>query len=408
MTGSRHIIFIADESILPTDHGGRLAMSNDVKALTAAGFTVSLIVSVDVPQPPSMFEHYAFEFVSSAHFTPRRSVEVAQQTHPGVPRAASVRLPDEEDLRSLRAFLDTQPIPTAIVASHESSLLLGDWIATSSRAPLLLRSHNDEIGYLRAVASDSTSPDEARELRSEATLLEDGFRALLAPVRAVALISPDDATRYAEIGKPTAVVPALTAELTASVRPFEARGPKAAFIGTVAMPHTAAGIQWFVQRVWPRVFRSLPTAELAIAGRGAPDYLLETFEQTPGTSYLGRIEDVQILLESARVFVNPVFHGSGVNMKLAQPAASGVPIVATTFGMRGAPSLAAVVEPSNRPAKLARQTLRYLQDPASWISASEALRRVMSTEYSGARSAQAWSDFVLANADQHPIDETTG
>lgn len=398
MTGSPHVIFVADESILPPDHGGRMAMSNDVKALTAAGLTVSLIVSVDAPQSPDMFGHYSFEFASPVHFTPQRPVEVAKQTHPTFPRASSIRLPDEESLRSLRAFLDTQPIPAAIIATRETSLLLGDWIAASSRAPLILRSHNDEVGYLRSAASDSTSPEEAGELRTEAKLLQAAFRGLLAPVRAVAIISRDDAAAYRKAGKPLALVPALTADLTSTVPPFEARLPRATFIGSLKMPHTAAGIQWFVQRVWPIVRRSLPVAELAVAGRGAPDQLLQTFERAAGVTYLGRVEDVQPLLDSARVFVNPVFHGSGVNMKLAQPAASGVPIVATVFGMRGAPSLTKVVEPSNRPAQLARQILRYLQDPAAWTSASEALRGVMSTAYSISGSARAWNDFVVANA----------
>ena len=397
LTDSPHVIFIADESMLPADHGGRLAMSNDVKALTAAGLTVSLIVSIDAPQSLDAFDHYSYEFASPVHFTPQRSVEIAQQTHPAVPRATSIRFPEEDDLRSLRAFLDTQPIPIAVIASRESTLLLGDWIATSSSAPLLLRSHNDEVGYLRSAAADTTPAKEARELRSEADRLKAVFRDLLKPVQAVALISADDASRYKRIGKPTSVVPALIADVTEAVEPFEARDPRAIFVGSLTAPHTAAGVQWFVQRVWPIIRGSIPASELAIAGRGASNELQETFEQAAGVTYLGRVDDIQPLLKSARVFVNPVFKGSGVNMKLAQPAGGGLPIVATVFGMRGAPALARVVEPSNRPAQLACQTLRYLQDPAAWSSASVALRDVMAEEYSLFASARAWIDFLKAN-----------
>jgi len=399
-----HVIFIADESILPTDHGGRLVMSNDVKALRAAGVTVSLVVSVDAPQPPDMAGHYSFEFVSAVHFTLQRPLEIAERTHPWAPRASSVRLPDEESLRALRAFLDTQPIPTAIIADREAGLLLGRWIAESSRAPLLLRSQNDEISYMKSAASDSASAEEARALRSEARLLRTAFRRLLEPVEAVALISPDDARRYARIGKRTAVVPALVAETAASTPPFDARQPRAAFVGSLTMPHTAAGLQWYVQRVWPDVRRSLPAAELAVAGRGASGGLLRILEQTDGVTYLGRIDEVQPLLDGARVFINPVFKGSGVNMKLAQPAASGVPVVATEFGMRGAAALNAVVEPSDKPARLAQQTLRYLRDPVAWNGASDALRSVMSSTYSRTASAQAWKDFVTAGARLSTID----
>lgn len=397
-----HVIFVADESILPTDHGGRLAMANDVNALRAAGYTVSLVVPVDEPQPSDASGFYSYEFVSPVHFIPMRSADAAHRTHSGYPSLLGVRFPEDDDLRALRAFLDTQPIPTAVIATRETSLLLATWISESSHTPLVLRSHNDEISYWADVASDSTSQAEASRLRREAAKLRRRFRRLIAPVRAVALISSEDAPRYDKVHKSTRVVPALVAAPPDQSPPFDSRERLVSFVGSLTMPHTAAGLQWFIEAVWPTVLRRSPGARLVIAGRGASPSLQDHFDRTEGLSYLGRIDDVQALLDRARVFVNPVFKGSGISMKLAQPAASGLPVVATAFGLRGASEFADVVEASDDPSRLAQQISLLLDDGAEWERVSRRLREIMSSTYSLGGAAQAWKDVLSIDVPGQP------
>jgi GT2 family glycosyltransferase len=94
-------------------------------------------------------------------------------------------------------------------------------------------------------------------------------------------------------------------------------------------------LKWFVDNVWPEVHERLPAMVLVVAGRGAPTGFGKALGSGGSVRFLGEVEEVESLIADATVFVNPVFGGSGVNMKLAQPARLGTPIVTTQFGSRG-------------------------------------------------------------------------
>ncbi|MCM5704927.1 glycosyltransferase family 4 protein [Larsenimonas salina] len=64
-----------------------------------------------------------------------------------------------------------------------------------------------------------------------------------------------------------------------------------------------------------------------------PDFL----HLPPNVRSLGRVSDaeLQVLLASADVALNPMFSGSGSNLKMLDYTASGVPVLTTPFGNRG-------------------------------------------------------------------------
>ena len=105
--------------------------------------------------------------------------------------------------------------------------------------------------------------------------------------------------------------------------------PAAVFVGS-SNPLNAMGARYFIERVLPRVRQQRPNAELLLAG-GVCDAIADA----PGVVKLGFVPDLRDAFAAAGVFVNPVLAGTGINIKLLDAMAAGMPIVSTTSGARG-------------------------------------------------------------------------
>lgn len=92
-----------------------------------------------------------------------------------------------------------------------------------------------------------------------------------------------------------------------------------------------AGVRWFVDECWPAL-RS--HAELHVVGRrGTPGLVAHLVGA--GATVTVDVPDVAPALAGADVFVNPVRGGAGINIKMIDALAAGLPVVTTTVGARG-------------------------------------------------------------------------
>src|SRR5690606_13432350 len=112
--------------------------------------------------------------------------------------------------------------------------------------------------------------------------------------------------------------------------------------------------------VWPRVIESCPDARLEVVGA-----VSSACPTAPGVVAEGRVsaERLDALYRGARVAVNPVSTGSGQSIKVLEATGYGVPVVASTVGVRG---IADAGEPgihiTDDPADFARAVIRLLRE----------------------------------------------
>jgi glycosyltransferase involved in cell wall biosynthesis len=109
--------------------------------------------------------------------------------------------------------------------------------------------------------------------------------------------------------------------------------PVAGIVGTAAWSPTAAAMVRLVQRVWPRVRRSCPSATLLLAGRGTSG--LAGLEAAPGVEVVGEVPSAADFFRRISVLVYPLERGSGMKVKVLEAIASGVPVVTTPAGAEG-------------------------------------------------------------------------
>ncbi len=125
--------------------------------------------------------------------------------------------------------------------------------------------------------------------------------------------------------------PASLEEREATRRRFDIKGTVAFFLGSPYTPNVEAA-QFICDELAP----ACPDVTFVIGG-GVGDQVKDLVESQPNVRLTGFISDQDKVawLQAVDVAVNPMFSGSGTNIKMFDFMAAGLPIVSTSVGARG-------------------------------------------------------------------------
>jgi glycosyltransferase involved in cell wall biosynthesis len=200
----------------------------------------------------------------------------------------------------------------------------------------VLDQHNAVFMVPRRMAEYERNPIARALLRNEAAKLEAFERNACGRFDRVVWVTDED--RRAVLPSagdrvgcdaviPIATDPVMRPRLRRE-RPF-----RVTFLGGLHWPPNSEGVSWFVEHVWPRVAREVPSAVLTVIGKGG--------EKVPGLQSVTRAEVTGYVADPARylaetaVFVVPLMSGAGMRVKILDAWCWGLPIVSTTVGAEG-------------------------------------------------------------------------
>ena len=106
-----------------------------------------------------------------------------------------------------------------------------------------------------------------------------------------------------------------------------------AFIGGYGHQPNVDAVRLLCEQVWPIVSAARPDIRLMIVGSNPPDDFAAY--QSDCVQVLGRIEDLDRLLDGLRLTVAPLRFGAGVKMKLVSSLAAGVPVLCSPLAAEG-------------------------------------------------------------------------
>jgi len=87
--------------------------------------------------------------------------------------------------------------------------------------------------------------------------------------------------------------------------------------------------------IWPLIRKQLPEVKLHIYGAYLPQQILEMHNPATGFLVHGRVEDVNVVMQLAKVCLAPLRFGAGIKGKLLSAMQNGTPSVTTTIGAEG-------------------------------------------------------------------------
>ncbi|MAT96334.1 MAG: hypothetical protein CL608_04255 [Anaerolineaceae bacterium] len=108
------------------------------------------------------------------------------------------------------------------------------------------------------------------------------------------------------------------------------------FSGKMDYRPNVDAVLWFVDEVWPHIWRERPSTTFTIVGQ-KPHARLDRLRHEPGITLTGWVERVAPYLAGAKVFVLPFRVGSGTRLKLIEAMAAGKALVSTAVGAEGFP-----------------------------------------------------------------------
>jgi glycosyltransferase involved in cell wall biosynthesis len=133
-------------------------------------------------------------------------------------------------------------------------------------------------------------------------------------------------------GLPGVVVVPNTVNIPAP-QPIAAE-PTLLFLASYQYQPNLQAANFLIEKIWPHIFREMPTAKLIVAGRESQK--IRSYSQPPvGVEFTGFVEDLEALYRRSRVVCCPILSGGGTRIKMLEAAAYGKPIVSTAIGAEG-------------------------------------------------------------------------
>jgi sugar transferase (PEP-CTERM/EpsH1 system associated) len=143
--------------------------------------------------------------------------------------------------------------------------------------------------------------------------------------------------------------------------------PEVVFSGVFSYPPNEEGALWLIDRVWPLLRRRQPDAHLTLVGM-APGRRLRSRAAAIGADITGAVTDVRPFLWRAAVAAAPLHTARGVQNKVLEAVAAGLPVIVTPAVFDGLP-------PPVRPACLVAATVSTFADSLADLLASPERRR---------------------------------
>jgi polysaccharide biosynthesis protein PslH len=113
--------------------------------------------------------------------------------------------------------------------------------------------------------------------------------------------------------------------------------PRVTFCGVMNYQPNADAVLWFAREIWPAIRAQRPDAQFSIVGSSPSGSVRRLHSDDNGIEVTGTVADVRPYLERSAVAVAPLLTARGVQNKVLEALASGVPAVVSPAVFDGLP-----------------------------------------------------------------------
>jgi glycosyltransferase involved in cell wall biosynthesis len=141
-------------------------------------------------------------------------------------------------------------------------------------------------------------------------------------------------------------------------------------------------VRYFARQVFPLVRKSVPEARFLIVGRN-PAHPVTALREIEGVEVTGLVPDIRTYLAIATVAVAPFSIAAGLQNKILEAMAYGLPVAGTRRAAQGlSAAVAGIVEIGDDAETLADKVIALLRDPELARSIAQESRRRVAADYS--------------------------
>ena len=151
--------------------------------------------------------------------------------------------------------------------------------------------------------------------------------------------------------------------------------PRLIFVGAMDYFPNIDAVNFFSTEIFPIVRESIPDIRFTIVGRN-PSSKVKLLETIPGITVAGGVKDIRPFLEQAWVSLAPLRIARGIQNKILEAMAMGLPIVGTSQAFEGMNlSSDDGIRVANSPEEMAGEILQLLNNSQLRMACSRQVRR---------------------------------
>ena len=334
------VLVVANQRPLPTFHGANADIWRIIRALQTAGADVACLTFRDSIADDA----YLAELTATVPAYLEFPLAYGRPVHVRESR----RMPEFASLRRLSGSDFARALDFSTRFSPDCVLLLGLYsgemamsICSALGRPLIYRSHAVETQYheeyfrLRKANDPATrTAAQGRRDRSQLKAISRFEQMVVSRSSLTLEISADDLhARSRGGGLRIEHFPPLVSS-PRDVRPTRRDTYDICYVGNFFMPNNQNGINWFVSDVLPMVLGDAGPQRVVVAGK-TMDFNFVRHLQQRGVEVAPNPADVDEIIASSTVGVNPIFAGNGTTLKTLDYLWSGCAVVTTPIGVQG-------------------------------------------------------------------------
>lgn len=334
------ILQLCHKPPVPAVDGGCIAINNFSESIMRLGYDLK-IICLSTDKHPFVEDELSVEYrrktgIESVYVNTRVNVvdafsSIITQDNYNISRFFSVDL----DIR-LKNLLKRQNFDIIQL----ESLFMTPYIPTirrSSKAKIILRSHNLEYTIWQRLANRQTSKPKKIYLNYLAKQLKQYEIDNMNQIDGLMSISSTDRDKYLHMGciKPIVAIPTAFDLDAYDIRENENHSPSIFHIGAMDWAPNKEGISWFLDEVWPLVLQRIPKAKLVLAGKDL-DFVRKEFNgKYPNVEFAGEVESAVDFIRKHDIMVVPLLSGGGIRIKILEGMALGKTVISTKIGAEG-------------------------------------------------------------------------
>jgi sugar transferase (PEP-CTERM/EpsH1 system associated) len=190
-----------------------------------------------------------------------------------------------------------------------------------------------------ASLAEHSSGVKRRVYRRESRLLLQYERKIAAEFEASCMVSRSEAELFrAHIpGVPVHILENGVDTEYFGALPRRPEGTRIVFVGVMDYAPNVEAVTFFVEQVWPAIRAARPGARFVIAG-AKPSREVRDLARRPGVEVTGYVPDIRTHLAAALVSIAPLAIARGVQNKILEAMAAGVPVLTTPRVAAGLPA----------------------------------------------------------------------
>ena len=263
------------------------------------------------------------------------------------------------------------------------------------KVKILLRSHNLEHVIWKRLAKETNNPAKKIYLNLLSKQLKSYEIDTLNQVDGIAAISNEDEIKYKNLNcsAPITTIPfGINIKNYNSKKIIQKNKIRFFHLGAMDWKPNLEAVGWLIKEIWPIIQKKIPNAELHLAGKNMPDWLVD--EKTENVYNHRHVKSAISFMNSYDVMLVPLLSAGGVRVKIIEGMALGKTIISTTIGAEGLSYTENEnILIANNPKEFAKKALDLLQKPESMNKIGENARKHVTEIYDQNKITKRLIDF---------------